>query len=113
MVMCEFGECFVLRLSGVCLFVTQKKEVRSRSGCGTVKRNCKNENELVKFVSRFRATNYAQNRKKTKFSEMCLLRCLNVNVYICISFSSIRSFELHSLQYDNNAQVVSKRSFLS
>jgi len=50
MVMCKFGECFVLGLSVVCLFVTQKKEVRSRSGCGTVKRNCKNENELVKFV---------------------------------------------------------------
>jgi len=37
--MCEFGKCFVLRLSGVCLFVTQKKEDRSRSGCGTLKRN--------------------------------------------------------------------------
>ena len=35
----KFGECFVfvLRLSGVCLFVTQKKEVRSRSPYGTVK----------------------------------------------------------------------------
>jgi len=50
MVMCEFGECFVLRLSGVCLFVTQKNEVRSRSRCGAVKRKCKNENELMKFV---------------------------------------------------------------
>ena len=56
--MCEFGECFVLRLSGVCPFVTQKKEVRSRSGCGTVKRNCKNENELVKFVLVFVAVPY-------------------------------------------------------
>jgi len=42
MVMCEFGQC--------CLFVTQTKEVRSRSGYGKVQRNCKNENELHKFV---------------------------------------------------------------
>ena len=37
-------------LSGVCLFVTQKEGVRTRSRCGTVKRNCKIEYELVRFV---------------------------------------------------------------
>jgi len=44
--MCEFGEC----LSYVCLFVAQKKGVRTRSWCGAVKRNNENEYELARFV---------------------------------------------------------------
>ena len=34
----------------MCTFVTQKKEVRSRSRCGTEKRTCKKKRELARFV---------------------------------------------------------------